>query len=170
MKKLLLLAIVVLGISAVSFGQSSVSASSAATIITPIGISNVPTDKLDFGTIAKGTSGGTVTVAPTSAGARSKTGDVTLSAIRNGRAAKFTVTGQGNGGFSIMLPGDDRVVTSTTNASNTMSLTNFTSTPSGTGNLISGTLDIYVGATLNISATQAAEEYTGTFPVTVNYN
>ena len=47
----------------------------------------------------------------------------------------------------------------------------FTSNPSGTGALTSGTQDIAVGATLTVAAGQVPGVYTsGNFNVTVNYN
>jgi hypothetical protein len=57
--------------------------------------------------------------------------------------------------------------------SNTMNVNAFTSSPATTGTLSSGgTQDLKVGATLNVSAAQAAGLYTNStaVPVTVNYN
>jgi hypothetical protein len=52
-----------------------------------------------------------------------------------------------------------------------MAAGSFTSNPSATGTLSSGTQDVYVGATLTVSAGQLAGVYTsGNFSVTVNYN
>jgi len=52
-----------------------------------------------------------------------------------------------------------------------MDADNFTSTPSGTGTLSSGTQNLTVGATLNVAAAQTPGVYTsGNFNVTVNYN
>ena len=45
-----------------------------------------------------------------------------------------------------------------------------TSTPSGSGTLVAGTATVNVGGTLNVGLNQAAGNYTGTYPVTVNYN
>jgi len=60
-----------------------------------------------------------------------------------------------------------------TSGSNTMTVNTFTSSPATTGTLSSGgTQDLKVGATLNVSAAQAAGTYTNStaVPVTVNYN
>ena len=53
-----------------------------------------------------------------------------------------------------------------------MTVTTYTSNPSGTGALVAGTQTLTVGATLNVGASQAANLYTNAagFPVTVNYN
>ena len=55
--------------------------------------------------------------------------------------------------------------------SETMSASAFTSNPSGTGALSSGTQNVSVGSTLTVAAGQAAGVYnSGNFNVTVNYN
>lgn len=173
MKKLLLFAIVILGFSAASFAQPGVSivASSTAKIIEPISISNVASEGLSFGTIAKGTTGGTVSIAGTEAGDRTKlSGGLTLSTIDEGRSAKFTVSGESNSTFTITLPESDNVEF----GANTMGLSNFryngSSSNTGSLTLDGTTLDVYVGATLTIGASQAVGTYSGDFEVTVNYN
>ncbi len=53
-----------------------------------------------------------------------------------------------------------------------MTVDNFTSTPTATGSLASGTEDIFVGGTLNVAAAQVSGLYTNAsdLVVTVNYN
>ena len=167
MKNLLVLAIIVLGFAATSFAQVTATASTTATIITPIAIEKDV--DMNFGNIAVSpTLGGTV-VLPTS-GARTKTGGVTLPVVTGTvSAASFTVTGEGNSTYSITLPSSAITLTA---PGGTMTVDNFVSTPSNTGTLSSGTQEVKVGATLNVSAAQAAGTYTnaaGLF-VTVNYN
>jgi hypothetical protein len=166
MKKLFIIAVAVLGFSAATFAQVSATASTSATIITPIAISK--SIDMNFGNIAVSpTIPGTV-VLPTS-GSRTQTGGVTLP-VTTGTvaAAKFTVTGLAASTYSITLPG---TITLTSGA-NTMTVGSFTSTPSSTGVLTGGTEDILVGATLNVAAAQAAGSYTNAagLVVTVNYN
>ena len=167
MKNLLVLAIIVLGFAATSFAQVTATASTTATIITPIAIEKDV--DMNFGNIAVSpTLGGTV-VLPTS-GSRTKTGGVTLPVVTGTvSAASFTVTGEGNSTYSITLPSSAITLTG---PSGTMTVENFVSTPSNTGTLNSGTQEVKVGATLNVGAAQAAGTYTnesGLF-VTVNYN
>jgi hypothetical protein len=166
MKKLIVIAIALLGFSAASFAQVSASASTSATIITPIAITK--SVDMNFGNVAVSpTTPGTV-VLPTS-GSRTKTGGVTLP-VTSGTvaAAKFTVTGLAASTYSITLPGTITL----TSGSNTMTVGTFTSTPSASGVLTGGTQDILVGATLNVAAAQAAGSYTNAsdLTVTVNYN
>lgn len=171
MKKLLLLAFVVLGISAVSFGQvgETKTATSSATIVTPISLTKV-TD-MNFGNVAvNATAGGTVVLTP--AGTRTATGGVTAATALAGTitAAVFTVNGDNNHTFSITLPSGNHEIKHGT--SDVMQVSAFTSTPSGTGTLTSGTQTLQIGATLNVGAAQAPGLYTSTTPfeVKVDYN
>ena len=167
MKNLLALAIIVLGFTATSFAQVTATASTTATIITPIAIEKDV--DMNFGNIAVSpTLGGTV-VLPTS-GARTKTGGVTLPVVTGTvSAASFTVTGEGNSTYSITLPSSAITLTS---PSGTMTVENFVSTPSNTGALNNGSQEVKVGATLNVGAAQPAGTYTNesSLFVTVNYN
>jgi hypothetical protein len=163
--RILSVMIVGLAFSAALLGQSSATANASATIIGPIAISN--TADMNFGNVAVGASGGTVIMTP--AGARSVTGGVTLPATTGTpAAAAFNVTGVDTYTFAITLPSAPLTITS---GANTMTVTNFTSTPSGTGT-INGTTALTVGATLNVNANQPSGNYlSGTpFTVTVNYN
>ena len=167
MKKLIALfaAIVLVSGFATVNAQVTATATGSATIITPIAIAkNVD---MNFGNVAVGATLGSVVLTP--AGTRSIIGGVTLPAA-NGTvtAAQFTVSGLGTSTFSISLPSTYTI----TSGVNTMNIDTFTSTPSGSGTLVAGTLIVKVGATLDVAASQPAGTYTnGTgFPVTVNYN
>jgi len=168
MKKLAFLFIAIAGFAVTSNAQVSATASSTATIITPIAIAK--TADLNFGNLAVSpTVAGTVVITP--AGSRSITGGVTLPAVTGTvSAASFTVTGLGTSTFSITLPGS--AITLTDAGSDTMSLGTFTSSPSSTGTLLAGSLAVTVGGTLTVAAAQAAGTYTNAagLKVTVNYN
>jgi len=167
MKNLLIIAALLLGFTTASLAQVTATASTSATIITPIAITKDV--DMNFGNIAVSpTLGGTV-VLPTT-GVRTKTGGVTLPVVTGTvTPASFTVTGEGSSTYTITLPTSAITLTS---PSGTMTVDNFISTPSTTGTLSSGTQEVKVGATLNVAAAQAAGTYTnasGLF-VTVNYN
>jgi hypothetical protein len=111
--------------------------------------------------------GGTVVVSP--AGVRSGNGAVVLLSGGTVSSAAFTLSESGTGESlawtSIALPAS-ATLTGSDGAS--MTLTNFTSTPSGS--LAGSTLTVLsVGATLNVAANQRAGSYSGTFAVTVDY-
>lgn len=147
--------------------QETATATATATIVTPISISKGV--DMNFGNVAvQSSSAGTVVL--TTAGVRSATGGVTLPATTGTiTAASFTVTGTAGYTYSITLPASALTITS---GGNTMTVSNFTSDPSGTGTLTGGTQTVKVGATLNVGAAQAAGTYvSGTpFSVTVNYD
>jgi hypothetical protein len=171
MKKIsfLLTTVVLVAISAISYGQqtASATASASATIITPISISK--TVDLNFGNVAVGGTSGTVAI--TAAGVRSATGGVTLPATAGSpAAASFTVTGQGSYTYAITLP--STATTIDDGLSHTMTVGTFVSNPGTTGTLSSGTQTLTVGATLNVGANQTPGVYTSATPftVTVQYN
>ena len=122
---------------------------------------------LSFGSFVAG-AGGTIAVA--TGGGRSKTGAVILVAQGGGgTAAQFTVSGTATATYAITLPSDGTVLLS--NGSRTMAVNSFVSYPSATGTLSGGGAQILsVGATLTVGNAQAPGSYTGSFPVTVNYN
>lgn len=166
--KFFAIAILFSGVSVISSAQVKATATASSTIVTPIGITK--TVDMNFGNVAiNSTTAGTVVLAP--AGTRTSTGGVTLPATAGTvAAAEFNVTGANNYTFSITLPSTSHEIKS---GSNTMSVTGFTSTPTPTGTLsATGSATVKVGATLNVSAGQAAGTYTSVTPfeVTVNYN
>ncbi len=119
---------------------------------------------LYFGDIVSGTSG-TVTIAP--GGGQSHSG-VTVAGGMTG-AASFNVFGAAGHSYSISLPSNTDVSVYDAGNVHSMSVTNFTSNPVGTGTI--GTDDtITVGATLNVGTNQFPNAYIGTFSVTVAYN
>jgi hypothetical protein len=146
--------------------QVSATASTSANIVGPISISKI-TD-MNFGNVAiSPVLAGTVVLDPASA--RTATGGVTLPVITGAvAAAMFTVAGEAGTTYSISLPGTITL----TSGLNTMTVDNFTSTPTPTGSLATGTEDLFVGATLNVGAAQTSGLYTNAsdLVVTVNYN
>jgi len=168
MKKLLALAVVILGFTAASFAQSvNATATASATIVAPLAITK--TVDLNFGIAAVDGTPGTVVLTP--AGVRSRTGGVTLSASNPGTvtAASFTVTGTTGYTYAITLPSTPTTVTS---GANNMTVSTFTSTPTPTGTLGAAGQIVTVGATLNVGASQVAGTYLSATPftVTVAYN
>jgi hypothetical protein len=148
-------------------GQETATATATATIVTPISI--VKDVDMNFGNVAvQSTTAGTVVLAP--AGTRTRTGGVTLPTTAGTvTAASFTVSGTSGYTYAITLPSTALTITS---GANTMTVTTFTSDPSGTGTLTAGEQVVNVGATLNVGAGQPAGTYVSATPfdVTVNYN
>lgn len=154
-----------------AFAQPGVTAqaTASATIVTPLAITK--TVDMNFGNLAVNNTPGTVALSAALAPTRTPGGGVTLMAGGTVAAATFTVTGLIGSTYSIVLPADGTVLL--TGAGTDMTLTNFVSTPTvaAGGDLTTGTETLYVGATLNVGASQAAGTYTSAnFDVTVNYN
>lgn len=146
--------------------QATATATATATVVTPISITK--DEDLDFGNLSvQASTGGTVVLTP--AGARTRTGGVTLPATAgNVTQAVFVVSGSGAYTYAITLP--TTVTLTRASGTETMSAGSFTSTPSGTGTLTAGRQEVTVGATLTVAAGQAAGVYTsGNFDVTVNH-
>lgn len=151
-----------------SLAQESATATVTATIVAPISITKDV--DMNFGNVAvQSSTGGTVVLSP--AGVRTTTGGVTLPTTTGDVfAASFTVSGVDGYTYSITLP--TAAVTITNTAGNTMTVTDFTSSPAGTGTLTGGSETLNVGATLNVTAAQPPGTYVSATPftVTVNYD
>jgi len=92
--------------------------------------------------------------------------------IANATDMNFDVTGQANFTYSITLPASPAEDVTITNGTDNMTVSTFTSTPSGIGTLDgTGAQTLSVGATLNVVGGESSGVYTGgPFTVTVNYN
>ncbi|MDH5710368.1 MAG: DUF4402 domain-containing protein [Gammaproteobacteria bacterium] len=129
-------------------------------------ISMTTRNGLSFGDISAGSTSGTVILTPS--GARTATGGTTVNTSTSGNPSTFDVQGEPNASFSITLPVS---VILSNSSSQTMTVDNFTSSPSPSGVLdSSGKQTLFVGATLNVSANQPFGSYSGQMSVTVDYN
>lgn len=129
-----------------------------------------PGTALNFGTFIPST-GGTVIIPPV--GVRTFSGAVTTAAVGiTPSAGVFAITGTSNALFSITLP--DATTTLTGSVSGTMTIlsadwtANLSETAASIGS--NGTVELRVGATLQVGAAQAAGSYQGNYAVTVAYN
>jgi hypothetical protein len=171
LRTLFVIAVAILGFATSSFAQApagqqreKATAAAKTTIITPITITK--DYDLNFGDVVS--KAGTVVMSP--AGSRTSAENILgNSASNTPRAASFSVAGEADATFNIILPTSIDIV----NGANTMRVDAFTSNPAeGANGLLDGSGDatIAVGATLTVSEGQATGEYTGNFDVTVNYN
>jgi hypothetical protein len=154
---------IVLSVAAAANAQTSASASASvfAKVIQPIAIAK--TADLNFGAIITGAAG-SVTVSP--GGVETATGATVVNPNPNVSAAQFTVTGEPSTAYLIVLPGSVTI----SNGSQTMTVDNFSSTPTPAGLLsATGSQSLAVGAKLTVGANQAVGNYTGTFSVSVAY-
>lgn len=148
--------------------QSTAIASTTATLIIPMGITN--SAPLNFGSLASSGVAGTIALTP--AGVASVTGGVTQVAASAVTAATFTVSGEAASSFSIAIPTEFTI----SNGTNTLIVNGITADSPASTILVAGTKTINVGATLNVPENTVAGSYTnlGTgnsgLYVTVNYN
>lgn len=171
MKKLMLVAMVVLGTAAITFAQNGPSASDNLTVGTDI-VAALTCSKihdLNLGTIVQGQSR---TVSPTSS-------------LPNTQVGEFEVTGTPS--ISVIFtfapptnlsdgasPADLIAFTNSTPVWNTSELntsgtTTFGSSTGGTISLPGGTVYLYVGGSVTAGVNQAIGHYTGTYTLTVQY-
>jgi hypothetical protein len=167
MKNITLLAVLAFAVFSINAtAQSTANATATATIVKPISIAkNVD---MNFGNIASDGTASTVLMGTD--GVRVAGAGVTLpSTTGTTTAAKFTVTGEGAYTYDLTLP--STITISNTDATPASMVVNgFTS--NSTKKLSGGTEVFFVGATLNLGASQAAGIYTNStgFDVIVNYN
>lgn len=119
---------------------------------------------LDFGEVLASHNPGTVVIPPT--GTIFATGGTGLGPGGRGPAV-FTVTGDPDGSYSILLP--DAIELH--NGPYRLLIDQITSSPSGTGHLgTNGRETLRVGGTLNVAGDQAQGQYQRVFHVTVAYD
>ena len=168
MKKILAFSIILFAITAGTFAQNTDTEQTiaTATIVGPLTLTKV--SDMDFGTIAVGTSVGTVVLAPDNT--RTFSGGASMVPPANGVAASFTVAGQASETFAITLPADGTVTL--TGPGDPMPVSAFNHSAGATPALnATGTAAFTVGATLSTAASQASGAYaSANFPVTVSYN
>lgn len=131
-------------------------------------------ENLDFGRVIRGSTAGTVTIAPD--GTRTKTGGVTL--IGTGwQPARFAGMGTNNqrvdvsiGSASIFVTGPGAPMRVRTFVLGSTPTAVLTTTPQRFRiNSPTGIFNFPVGATLEVGANQTPGTYTGTWTITLNY-
>lgn len=120
---------------------ASATAGIAATIVSPVALESSP--GLEFGGVVSGGTAGTVA-----------------------SAATFSVTGEPDATYSILVPESATVV----DGAHSMTVATSTGSPDVAGAPPAGTRTFDVVASLAVGADQAPGSYTGTFDVTVAYN
>ena len=154
-------------LAAASFATSASAAATATATATAEVLETLTltaTGDLNFGQIAANT-GGTVTVNANST--VSSTGTLISTGTR--APATFDVTGSANTSVAVTLP-SAAVNLTRSGGTETMSLAGFNSNPNGAFQLdAGGTGSFSVGGTLTVANGQVPGSYSGTFPVSVEY-
>ena len=158
-------AVIVASFGGASMANAAATADATATarILETLTLSVQTGSQLNFGQIAVN-GAGDVTVSP-SGGSAVCTANLICTGTTS--AVAFDVQGSSGASVAVTFPSTSVNLTSGTN---TMALTNFTSSaPSVTLSAL-GAGTFSVGGKLSVAAGQAAGTYTGTFPVKVEYN
>lgn len=151
--------VLALGLVSGAANAATADGTARATILQQVTVTN--TSDLQFGTVAIGTGGGTVTVS--TGGARSCGSTLVCSGAST--AGGFSVAGASGMNVGISVPGS---VTLTEVGGGSMAAT--LNSSAATLTLTGTAADAFtVGGSLNVGATQAAGAYAGTFTVTVAY-
>lgn len=148
-------------------------ADAEVTFVRPL--SFVIDDNLDFGAVIRGTTAGTVTIAPD--GARTGTGGVILANGGGHKPASFAGRGTYNqrvdvslGAASIFVNGPGAPMRIRTFVLGSTPTAVLTTTPQRFRiAALNGLFQFPVGATLEVGANQAPGKYTGTWSITLNY-
>lgn len=167
MNKMMLKAMIAgTAMAAAAFGANAANAATAsgtatAKILRPLTIVATPGTSLNFGTIVTGTSAAAVVVS--SAGALTSCGTGLICTGTTG-AAGFTLGGTTGVAVPVSVP-----ATVTLNGSVSGTMTASLAISAATVTLVGSAGSYTVGGTLNVGASQADGNYTGTFTATAVY-
>jgi hypothetical protein len=167
MKKLIVIAAVILGFTSATFAQT---VTSKAVIVGTLSITT--SNNIDFGSLLSAPAAGTAVMAASSAGTMSGTIATTTGVTPT--AAKFVIAGAGGSPIltfpsSITLTGPGANMTLTPNCRIDGSNTDLVSGSTAIA-LTAGSATVYMGGTLAVGANQKLGTYTSAaLPVTVNY-
>ena len=135
-----------------------------ANIVSTINI--VTQNGIVFGDIGASSIPGTVTIDID--GSRTSTGGATVNSNTPGTPAQFEISGEPNALYIITIPSS---IVITSPAGDNMTVDNFVSAPSDSGQLDPGGRQILnVGATMNVGSFQPFGAYRGVMTTTVEYN
>lgn len=163
MKKLLMLVVFVFVAGAAFAETASDNGTAVAKIIAPILIEH-QSGNLDFGVLIKPESAGSVVIDPV---ASPTPHDSNVQRAAGGVSSDhFVVDNEDGFAFTISLPDSLTVKDENGSGSNTMTVSSFTHSCTG-----SCTLDgnLYIGGTLQVGAGQPSGDYKGTYQVTLTY-
>lgn len=150
--------------AAPAFAAATATADAKAEILSTLTLAVATGSSLDFGQIANN-GGGTVVVDPTTG---NRTCSALLVCVGASSPVQFNVGGTTGAAVAVTLPSSSVQLTGGSTGQK-MTLSSFTRYfPSG-NTLVAGATDFLVGGTLTVGATQAADLYSGTFNVSVEY-
>ena len=150
--------------AAPAFAAATATADAKAEILSTLTLAVATGSSLDFGQIANN-GGGTATIDPSTG---NRTCSALLVCVGSSSSVAFQVGGTTGASVVVTLPASASTLTGT-NTGQTMSLNGFTRYFPAGNTLVAGATSFLVGGTLTVGATQAADLYSGTFDVSVEY-
>src|ERR1035437_6262814 len=166
MKKLIVIAAVVLGFTTTSFAQLSATANASANMVSALNVAKVANADMNFGTIYTPSAASTLVLTAAASAVLTPSTGLQILSTTGGSAAHFIVTA-GAGSPHVNWSTGPINLTSGSNTMSLSALTSSTVTQGANVTLVSGSLDVYIGGTLNIAANQATGTYTNTGGVSV---
>jgi hypothetical protein len=166
MKKLILIAAVVLGFTTTTFAQLSATANASANMVSALNVAKVTNADMNFGTIYTPSAASTLVLTAAASAVLTPSTGLQILSTTGGSAAHFIVTA-GAGSPHVNWSAGPINLTSGSNTMSLSALTSSTVTQGANVTLVSGSLDVYIGGTLNIAANQATGTYTNTGGVSV---
>ena len=167
MKKLIVIAAVILGFTTTTFAQNFTAAANAsALMVAALNVTKVSGADMNFGTIYTPSAASTLVLTAAASATLTPSSGLQIVSTTGGTAAHFTVT-SGAGSPHVSWTAGPLTLTS---GSNSMTLNTLTCSNGAQGaaiTLASGSADVYIGGTLNIAANQATGTYTNTGGVVV---
>jgi hypothetical protein len=159
------IAVILFGCSFHAFAQATAYANIYATVVAPVGIEKKA--DLTFSEIISSKNSNTVVL-----GTDNQLTASNIEVAQNGKGtvASFSITGSNQSTFDVTLPKETFTISD--GGSNTMTVSNFTSTHAQLNTLQSNSNIIKIGATLHVPENQSAGSYNAQNPflVTLNYN
>jgi hypothetical protein len=150
--------------------QTTVNATASAELVEALTASEIT--QLNFGRFVPGSTAGTIKIASTSDGTRTKEDGVLLVGGGSPGSAEFTISGYANETVNVSLPADGAVDLTHGTSGEILNVATFTASTKNPALNASGEATIYVGGSLTIkSASENLTKglYTGTYTVTFQY-
>ena len=159
MKKLIVIAAVVLGFTTTTFAQNlTASANASATMVAALNVSKATGGDMNFGTIYTPSAASTLVLTAAASAVLTPSSGLQILSTTGGTAAHFTVSA-GAGSPKVSWTAGPITLS---NGTTTMSLSTLTCSNGTQGapiTLTGGSAEVYIGGTLNIGANQATGTY-----------
>ena len=166
MKQISLIALAVALLPGMAMAATSTGTGDAhAKVVEAVAVTQDSGEELNFGTMIAPETAQTVTVDSSGSRTASDSSILVTDSSNAPRAGGFTITGPTGQSITVTLPNNAQI----SNGTQTMTISSFTGTNTGSQTIPAGGLSLDVGGTLAVGADQAQGTYNGTYTITVTY-